>query len=292
MAGKKALTPNEVLSGEVKSNEAEKLKSVFGKTLVTWDECLKEILTAVSNKDSHKLKSIMDLDIFDEPQFWTNENFQTVKNIMLLHVLDCKWYKPIEVACSLPSSECLKLLLPVWQNVWQMKDRWFRLLWSGLVTCILKMNEEPVHEFDEYIKCIKLLISYGTHVWNNDSWSVLDFENSLKRTTQHIEILYAAGLPFEVYEEDRDISGIDFTGFLSYLESKCYPKKDENGLYHVGLLKNICRDEIRHRVIKDGWSPNIFYFTKEMVDGGHLTLADAKFLVYGLYNAVFDYVRQ
>ncbi len=292
---KKVLRPEEVLAEEVKSKEPEKLESVFGKPTVTWNDCLEEIHSAVSGNDSQRLKNIMELDIFKEPQFWTYEDFMLKENFKyycLGHSLDCKWYKPIEDACRQASPECLKMLLK--GNVWQDKWRLGRVLWSGMLTCILEMNEEPIHDLDEYIECLKILLSHGTCVWNDDMWSVHDFRISLQHTTRHVKMLYAAGLPLDVYDckEDRAIVRTDSTGFLKYLLRKFCPKKDRKGLFHAGQLKEICRDEIRRRVIMDGWNPNIFCFAKQMIDDGHLTPEVANFLVYDLYDDVFDFEEQ
>ncbi len=279
----------EELLEEVETDEPEELTSIFGKSSVTVDECFKELHATICKKDSQRLKNILALDVFEEPQYWFLWHFQFDDTLELV-------YQPVEAACCQPSFECLKILLdPIdcdfspWPEYYM-----FHVLAGALDECIYTLEDECVddtYDWGEIVRCMKYLIARGAPPMNKKgiNFPLSFFESSVMCTSDHLKILYTAGKQFE-FEDDRAVIEADPSGFLSYLESKLFPKPDKKGLFHADKLQNICRDQLRRRCVDTCWWTNIFCFAEELREDGHLTHTAANFLVYGLHDEVFkDY---
>ncbi len=113
---------------EVKHGDPTKLMDIFGKRVVTVDDCFKEIHALICKKKSLELKALLELDIFDLDKYW-----------YLREQLEDDHYKPVVKACSNPSFECLKVLLQV-EGVLHDSDRCGKMCIDALFAWFFSMN--------------------------------------------------------------------------------------------------------------------------------------------------------
>ncbi len=200
--------------------------------------------------------------------------------------------RPLEATCWQPSFECLKILFDPrdcsistwpWPGVYVLEEALDECIYMMELGCV-----DDTYDYSETVRCMKYLIARGAPIWKA-TLRLRRFPYAIYLTTEHIKLLYTAGKQFE-FENDRAVIEADPSGFLSYLESKLFPKPDKKGLFHADKLQNICRDQLRRRCVDTCWWTNIFCFAEELREDGHLTHTAANFLVYGLHDEVFkDY---
>ena len=258
---------------ELKKTNPQQLETLFGKADITWGDFIGGMHSFIVEKEPEKLKGLLDLEIFDFDNEITDITGPVLWNIETCHI------KPVSLAVNHVSLECLKILIRS-EKFWELNTNVFIVLLKNLFQCIFIMNACNSAQFQEYLRCFKLLLSCGASVGIR-LWSLRFFDRHIHETSEHVQLLYAAGVEFEF--DDEDVVENDSSGFLAYLERKSKSQPDSSGFYQPESLQDICRNAIRNYLRnRYAFATNIFTFSKYFGKHGYLTKTAADFLVYNL----------
>ncbi len=256
----------------------KKLQNLFGTADVGWSIFIHGIYTSIKNSEPENLKAILDLGIFDfgieiRDPFGTDnsDTYGVHSNDKMMAKI-----KPVSLATNLGRFDCLKVILGSKKFLeWGLKS--YPVVSYCLVDCIWFLSFCDSSQFHGYLKCCKLLLANGAYL-SKDPWPSYFFER-IHETSEHIQVLYAAGAEFEL---DNDLVEKDTSGFLKYLHRKYNPEPDSSGFYQPKMLQDSCRDFIRHLPVINFYRGNNFLFSRILVKMGYLTKTAADFLVFNV----------
>ncbi len=256
---------------QLKKRNPQDLKSLFGTIDIKWSDLINKMHSFIVNKEPEKLKIMLNLKILD---FGCEAD---MRGDGLFDAETC-YIKPVSLAVKYVSLDCLDILVHS-ENFMELDCKIFPVLAVNLIDTIIRMNSCDFSEFQNLFKCFKLLLSYGAGV-GNKIVPLRYIDRHIHETTDHIQLLHAAGADFYFYSDDIDS---DPSGFLSYLYRKYNPQPDDSGYYQPKAFQNVCRDFIREYIMDNyAYAINLFVLSKALVLRGHLTKTTADFLVYNL----------
>ncbi len=260
---------------ELKKTNPNQLKTIFGKTDISWSDFVNGLHSCIIESEPEKLNMILNLEIFDfeceatdiiNPVLWDKET---------------SYIRPVSLAVDEANVDCLNVLIRS-KAFRELRAKMIPVLGISLLSTIFAMNDCDSSEFKKIFKCFKFLLLIGAPL-GKKTWPLDYFDQHIHERTEHIQILHAAGADFEFDEEDNYD---DPSGFLSYLDKKYNPRPDSRGFYQPRTLQYISRDAIRNYLMDQFvHSVNVFMFTTCLVRQGHLTVTAADYLVYNYLSS-------